>query len=233
VLLVDMPGYGHAVAKQSSAQQWAAAARRYFRERRSLQAVFVLVDCGRGLSALDRALITELEALGRPYQVVLTKADLLLPKQLARAHRLVADEILEDRGPDGAAPDGAALEEKGPDTETSDGEALDGEGSDDGPSLQTPGRRRELALHDTVEGPGGATVKVLPMVSSRHRHGIEAFWRTTLRIAWSPPRGTAPNAGMRERDRLGGSSSGRAGSAARPTAPRSGGRGRGRRRRGR
>ena len=60
--------------------------REYVRGREPLVAVFVLVAANLGVVDDDIAFMRQLDALGQPFNVVLTKADLLPPVQLARSY---------------------------------------------------------------------------------------------------------------------------------------------------
>ena len=53
----------------------------------------MLVDCTRGLCALDWRLVRRAERNAIACQVVLTKADLLSPTDLARSHAVVAADL--------------------------------------------------------------------------------------------------------------------------------------------
>ena len=67
--LVDLPGYGHAVAGERQMQGWARACNGYLLKRRVLARVLVLVDATRGLADDDAKLAGLLTAAGRPFQV--------------------------------------------------------------------------------------------------------------------------------------------------------------------
>lgn len=74
--LVDTPGYGFAAAPTSVREGWGRLAGRYLAERTGLRGVVLLVDCRRGLTALDRSLLAFVRNDTR-LLVLLTKADKL------------------------------------------------------------------------------------------------------------------------------------------------------------
>ncbi len=74
--LVDTPGYGFAAAPTSVREGWGRLAGRYLAERVGLRGVVLLVDCRRGLTALDRSLLAFVRSDTR-LLVLLTKADKL------------------------------------------------------------------------------------------------------------------------------------------------------------
>ncbi len=77
LMLVDLPGYGYAKAAKRSVEAWTALTRRYLKGRRGLERVLVLIDARHGLKESDRAVMTAMDEAARPYQLVLTKADLV------------------------------------------------------------------------------------------------------------------------------------------------------------
>jgi GTP-binding protein len=63
--LVDVPGYGHAVADQAARTEWNQMTREYLRSRRLIIArCCVLVDCTRGLCREDRDFIRSVYKVG-------------------------------------------------------------------------------------------------------------------------------------------------------------------------
>ena len=51
------------------------------------------MDCTRGICSEDLELMDQLEDIGRQYHVVLTKCDILTPKELARCNWLVSETV--------------------------------------------------------------------------------------------------------------------------------------------
>jgi len=82
--LVDMPGYGHAVAAKTKIAAWTGLIDAFLRGRASLARVYVLIDARHGLKEIDLGV---LETLGRSavsHQIVLTKSEAVKPAELAQ-----------------------------------------------------------------------------------------------------------------------------------------------------
>ncbi|MEX2647937.1 MAG: ribosome biogenesis GTP-binding protein YihA/YsxC [Alphaproteobacteria bacterium] len=97
LVLVDLPGYGHASAPRAEIKAWTGLAERYLRGRPTLRRVLVLIDARRGAMAGDRAVMAALDAAAVVYQAILTKADAVKPGALAQ--RLAALEAELARRP--------------------------------------------------------------------------------------------------------------------------------------
>lgn len=83
--LVDLPGYGFAQVAPSMQAHWRELMDAYFAGRRSLRALFLVVDARRGVGEHDRRMMSYAAAHGLPVHVLLTKADKLGRGQAARA----------------------------------------------------------------------------------------------------------------------------------------------------
>jgi GTP-binding protein len=81
--LVDLPGYGYAQAPKKLVEGWQKLIFAYLRGRPSLVRALVLVDARHGLKATDEAVMTMLAEAAVPFQLVLTKRDLVRPSALA------------------------------------------------------------------------------------------------------------------------------------------------------
>ena len=81
--LVDLPGYGYAKAPKPTVEAWQRLLRGYLRGRASLRRTCVLVDARHGLKDNDRAFMAMLGETAVAFQLVLTKADLVRPAELA------------------------------------------------------------------------------------------------------------------------------------------------------
>jgi GTP-binding protein len=99
--LVDLPGYGFAKAPKSKVEAWQALLRAFLVGRPTLRLACVLVDARHGPKPVDRDVMGLLAKAAVPYLVVLTKADLVKPKGLARLEQDLAREL---RGTPGALP---------------------------------------------------------------------------------------------------------------------------------
>jgi GTP-binding protein len=73
--LVDMPGYGYAVAPKSKVQSWTELIHKFLLGRASLARVYVLIDARHGLKDVDLDVLKTLDRAAVSYQIVLTKAD--------------------------------------------------------------------------------------------------------------------------------------------------------------
>ena len=71
--LVDMPGYGFALAGEKDVARWQALCQHYLQKRKVLQLVVVLVDGRTGLKRSDLQMLEFLEGCGCKYAVVHTK----------------------------------------------------------------------------------------------------------------------------------------------------------------
>ncbi len=80
--LVDMPGYGYAEAPKSKVREWTNLIHAYLAGRANLARVYVLIDARHGLKDVDNAVLKTLDESAVSYQVVLTKADQVKPKDL-------------------------------------------------------------------------------------------------------------------------------------------------------
>jgi len=83
LMLVDMPGYGFARAAKSKIGAWSELIELYLRGRPTLERVLVLIDARHGVKPNDDETMTALDKFAVPYQLVLTKADLVKPAALA------------------------------------------------------------------------------------------------------------------------------------------------------
>ena len=78
---VDLPGYGFAKVPKNITREWKELIESYLLGRGSLRLAILVLDARRGWMERDRELKEWLEAHGRPYLVVATKADKLKTQQ--------------------------------------------------------------------------------------------------------------------------------------------------------
>lgn len=78
-VLVDMPGYGFALANDKKIEAWNLLLRHYLENRPSLKRLFLLLDGRHGIKLIDREFMAYLDAHGPKYSCVLTKCDLVPP----------------------------------------------------------------------------------------------------------------------------------------------------------
>jgi GTP-binding protein len=77
LVLVDLPGYGFAQAPKDIVARWTELVFAYLRGRPSLMRVCLLIDSRHGLKQTDEEVIDMLGKAAVPFQVVLTKTDLV------------------------------------------------------------------------------------------------------------------------------------------------------------
>lgn len=85
VVFSDLPGYGYARVPRELSSQWPEFIEPYLKERRCLALCLALVDLNVPPQESDRNLLEFLEAAGRPFLVVGTKADKLSGNALRRS----------------------------------------------------------------------------------------------------------------------------------------------------
>ncbi len=93
--LVDLPGYGFARVPDAKRDHWSELVQQYFRERKSLSGLFLVVDCRRRLTDFDRRMLDFADSITVPVHVLLTKADKLKRGQAADALRELAEEVAD------------------------------------------------------------------------------------------------------------------------------------------
>ncbi|HEX6866366.1 MAG TPA: YihA family ribosome biogenesis GTP-binding protein, partial [Caulobacteraceae bacterium] len=87
IRLVDLPGYGWAKASKTTVKTFQNLGRDYLRGRPNLKRVYLLIDSRHGLKTVDTEALDALDLAAVSYQIVLTKADKLKPRE--------ADEVVE------------------------------------------------------------------------------------------------------------------------------------------
>jgi GTP-binding protein len=92
--LVDLPGYGYAEAPVAVVAKWQKLLKAYLSGRATLRRAFVLIDTRHGAKQVDQEIMTLLDGAAVPFQVVMTKADKVRPKDrdeaLARTRAVLA-----------------------------------------------------------------------------------------------------------------------------------------------
>lgn len=112
--LVDLPGYGYARVPEAMRRHWGELLTRYFRERRSLSGLFLIVDARRLLTDYDRQMLAFAASVNRPVAILLAKADKLKRGQASRARSRVMVEVGDGAGVIlFSAVDGQGVEEAG------------------------------------------------------------------------------------------------------------------------
>jgi GTP-binding protein len=91
--LVDLPGYGFARVSDAMREHWGELLSDYFRMRRSLKGLMLIVDIRRQLRDYDRQMMAFAEEVDLPIHILLTKADKLKRGQAAKAFLEVCKEV--------------------------------------------------------------------------------------------------------------------------------------------
>lgn len=94
LILADLPGYGHAVATSEDQKAWKLMTRDYLGHRVVLSRCSILVDCTRGLCSQDTSLIRFLNKAKIPWQIILTKCDLLSLEDLTKSIFCVERDLM-------------------------------------------------------------------------------------------------------------------------------------------
>ncbi|KAH7331999.1 hypothetical protein KP509_20G062800 [Ceratopteris richardii] len=95
--LVDLPGYGFALAAEEKKEAWEEFVKEFVTTRVGLKRVYVLVDAKWGLKLKDEEFIGELEKAGRKHQIVVTKSDTVTPMDLARRVTQILEVLKENK----------------------------------------------------------------------------------------------------------------------------------------
>ncbi|PUZ36389.1 hypothetical protein GQ55_9G034300 [Panicum hallii var. hallii] len=95
--LVDLPGYGFAYAKEEVKESWQELVKEYVSTRVGLERVCLLVHTKRGMKPLDYELVDLMERHKTPYQIVLTKTDLVFPIDVARRAMEIQESLKKNK----------------------------------------------------------------------------------------------------------------------------------------
>ncbi len=93
LMLVDLPGYGHAVAPVAEKEQWNELVQYYMRQRRELKIVCLLIDGRHGVKANDAEMMEILDRAAVTYKIILTKLDQVKPVERAQRLEQVAAAV--------------------------------------------------------------------------------------------------------------------------------------------
>lgn len=93
LMLVDLPGYGYAVASKAAIDAWTRLVHHYLRQRGALRRVCLLIDSRHGLKEPDRPVMAMCDAAGLSFQVILTKIDELPLASRGAAAESVSREL--------------------------------------------------------------------------------------------------------------------------------------------
>jgi GTP-binding protein len=104
LMLVDLPGYGHAEAPRDQRDRWSGLVQTYLRKRSNLKCVCLLLDSRHEIKANDLDMMGFLDRAAVVYKLVLTKMDQVRAnereghvrqiKELAARHPAALSDIL-------------------------------------------------------------------------------------------------------------------------------------------
>lgn len=113
--LVDLPGYGFAEAAEEKRLQWTEFTLWYVRARKNLRLVLILITGKAGIKPMDREMIAFLERHNVPWQIVVTKCDKVVRRDLAKRITLMKEDIADYRKMAGPPIPVSALKRRGMD----------------------------------------------------------------------------------------------------------------------
>ena len=93
LMLVDLPGYGFAAAPKKEIGRWSRLVPLYAKGRANLKRALLLIDARHGFMPADRDFMRLLDKAAVSFQVVLTKSDKVVPKELAARLAAMAAEL--------------------------------------------------------------------------------------------------------------------------------------------
>ncbi len=80
--LVDLPGYGFSKTDNQTTKKFQNFVKSYLKKEVNLKQVFILIDIRRGICDIDEEWMRLLDEVPIPYQIVLTKSDQIVQKDL-------------------------------------------------------------------------------------------------------------------------------------------------------
>lgn len=92
--LVDLPGYGFAKVSRNVAKKFQNLGRAYLRGRPNLKRAYLLIDSRHGLKSVDEEAMEAFDTAAVSYQIVLTKADKLKPREVEAVVAQTAAKIV-------------------------------------------------------------------------------------------------------------------------------------------
>jgi len=96
--ITDLPGYGYARVPEPVRRHWGQLMDTYFRERRSLAGLFLVMDVRHPLTEFDSRMLAWADSVGCPVHVLLTKADKLSRGKAAATRHSVVRALGPDAG---------------------------------------------------------------------------------------------------------------------------------------
>jgi GTP-binding protein len=94
MMIVDLPGYGHAEAPMAEKNRWSGLVQTYLRKRETLKCVCLLLNGKHEVKSNDLEMMNFLDRAAVVYKIILTKTDQVRPPEreplLLHARELVA-----------------------------------------------------------------------------------------------------------------------------------------------
>jgi len=94
--LVDLPGYGYAKVPKKMRSHWDQVLSVFLLQRKALKGLVIVVDCRRGISELDQALI-DMVSPQLPLHILLTKSDKISRSALKSEFLKTQQQLDSDR----------------------------------------------------------------------------------------------------------------------------------------
>lgn len=92
-MLVDLPGYGYALASKEAQREWQTLISGYLQQSDNLKMVFVLVDIRIAPTDLDKQMLEYLYYYNIPFKVIATKVDKIAKTKVAAQVQMIAGEL--------------------------------------------------------------------------------------------------------------------------------------------
>lgn len=92
-MFVDLPGFGYAQVSRDEREVWQKFAESYLFQREQLRLVCLLVDSRHDPSALDLAMMEQLERNAKPFIIIMTKTDKIAPKQVQERKQQIEEVV--------------------------------------------------------------------------------------------------------------------------------------------
>lgn len=91
--LVDLPGYGFARVSDDEKETWKRIIEGYITTRKTLKAVYVLIDAFVGPSELDFVMMKWLKDLSVPFKIIANKTDKISNLDLEQLKNAISDNL--------------------------------------------------------------------------------------------------------------------------------------------
>jgi len=93
LMIVDMPGYGFAKARDKHIENWQRTCFEYFKHRRSLKKVFLLIDPIKGIKENDEEMANIFNVFGVIFQIILTKIDKIKLQEIENVKKNIFEKM--------------------------------------------------------------------------------------------------------------------------------------------